>query len=790
MPTAEQTIVIDGEFGLETNVSQHSGDLKTFRVFRDLATDVKRRIVKREGRGTTLGSVAGVEIHALHEFTNVNPVSGDETYYVIGAIDSGSFLYVWDGTSTWTGQTLPISPTQGGRWGFANVGSPSALLAFNGKDQLLIARQAGTTITLTSVGTTATATSSTPHGFSNGESITIVGASPSAYNGTYTITVGSTTTFTYTFAGGSSPATGTIRADARRLVWRVAGQAAPTFAATYSLTTNDPSVTNLSTGTTVSITKGSRTVTNSGTAFVTGSSWVGKRILLNSIPYTIASVSTTSSLTLTEEVREDTVSGISWTVYPGVGDWDIGPQYTWAYYNEDTGHCSNAAPILAVTERSQVGRTITLTIAGSAENTTAYNNGYRKIRIFRTAKNAGIPCAINELVANNNAGSAITYVETTTKIADTYLTDLEAPSLNRVPPTGIASVAYHQGRAWFLVPREGKVYFTPLSVELSLGVNVESCPALYYRDMGGLRGLVVIGGASSADTLVIQTSHGDFSVDGFDSTTFSLYRLPTSESGSYLGSAASVRRNLVEFYADKRLLSGDNDLARNIQDKLTDVKDSLVSKARLHHFSARSYNLLMLSVPKNSSSTANDYTYVFDLDRPDGKGGFATYEWNFGVSAFATAHNATTRALELLIGDATGATYKLFTGAYQDALANYTPQLLTSLMRLPEKNAKIKYINAYLSDDSATLSGRLYWNEQTNSAATDGTVVPLTFFAPDYRTQSAQGRKFTTGPFTESLRSRGEVFQIELTFPTTSSFLAIEKIVIGFDATTEAVSKS
>jgi len=65
-------------------------------------------------------------------------------------------------------------------------------------------------ITLTSVSTTATAQTLNPHFFSGGESVKISGATPSAYNGTYTIAVVDATHFSYTFAGGSSPATGDI----------------------------------------------------------------------------------------------------------------------------------------------------------------------------------------------------------------------------------------------------------------------------------------------------------------------------------------------------------------------------------------------------------------------------------------------------------------------------------------------------------------------------------------------------------------------------------------------------
>ncbi len=61
-------------------------------------------------------------------------------------------------------------------------------------------------------GTTAQATS-LGHGFSSGQSVTIANATPSAYNGTYTITVLDANTFTYALSSGQSvSATGLITA--------------------------------------------------------------------------------------------------------------------------------------------------------------------------------------------------------------------------------------------------------------------------------------------------------------------------------------------------------------------------------------------------------------------------------------------------------------------------------------------------------------------------------------------------------------------------------------------------
>jgi hypothetical protein len=64
---------------------------------------------------------------------------------------------------------------------------------------------------LTRSGTTATLTTSTPHGFATGQKVVISGATQTAYNGAFTITVTNTTTFTYTVTGSpATPATGTI----------------------------------------------------------------------------------------------------------------------------------------------------------------------------------------------------------------------------------------------------------------------------------------------------------------------------------------------------------------------------------------------------------------------------------------------------------------------------------------------------------------------------------------------------------------------------------------------------
>lgn len=216
--------------------------------------------------------------------------------------------------------------------------------------------------------------------------------------------------------------------------WREVGQTAPLVAPSISLTAADPPVTNTSTGTTVSATKGSALVNNSGTVFVVGLPWVGKRIVINGRPYEISAVGATNQLTLAEGFKEDNGVGLSWTVYPGIGEWEEGPQYAHAFYNPTTGHVSNISPIAQVVEKKQVGRTITVVIAGSAAINAAYNAGYTEIQLFRAALNGAQLVAINERLPSNNTTSNITYVETAVKFADTYLTKLPAEQIIRRKP--------------------------------------------------------------------------------------------------------------------------------------------------------------------------------------------------------------------------------------------------------------------------------------------------------------------------------------------------------------------
>lgn len=714
--TSDLRITLDGSGGLVSNVSQHSGKRGSFVVFRDVITDVANRIVKRDGTGASLGSVAGTEIQILHEYVYVD-TNGASNYYWLGAIDSGSYIYAsTDGGATWAGQTLPITPTAGGRWFFLNA--DNRVFAVNGKDAMIVG----------------------------------------------------------------------VQTSANTLTWRKAGQAAPTAAATYSLTTND---TPYNTGT-ISVTQGSSAAVGIGTAWTTGAAWVGKVIAINGVNYTIATVTTGTAMTFTENFKEAT-NAYAYNVFRGVGDWLTGPRYCYAYRNSATGHLSNVSPVMEVTEQNQFGRTITLTIAGSAENTTAYNNGYDQIQLFRSAKNAYTLVALNEYLANNGAGSAITYVETAVKFADTYLTDLQAPfTKNGVPPTGLSCLAFHQNRVWGLRPSDGRYYLTLALHESNYGVVTEAWPIqvegqLFSRFLPEASGFVIVGNQTSAtESLIVQTPRGDYAIEGVNPFTFNAVKIATRRSGGFLYSATDVDGQLVQFYRDKRLLAfpGGDDVGIAIQDKLSLVRDSLLSKVRLFWFAAKNRNFLLLSVPASGASTANDYTYVFDLDK-----GALAYEWNLGFSAFATVHDATTGELRLIAGTPGGAVYRLLGGATQDAGANFQPVIKTSILRPMEDDswAELAYVHLYVNDASGTWTGRVFIHEQTNTGATDGTVTAITFRAAPAKSQPAQG-KLLVATFTHSKRMRSNAFQVEVTLPSQNAVLWIEKLVLGFKTAEERVA--
>ena len=139
--------------------------------------------------------------------------SGGSTSKLFAA--AGSVIY---DVSSGGVATSAVTGLGSDRWQYVNDSTTGGnfLVAVNGTDAALIydgtnwvkyatISTAQTISNLTSSGTTCTLITSSAHGLVTGNQVTIAGASPAAYNGTFKITVTNGTTFTYTAL--SAPAT-------------------------------------------------------------------------------------------------------------------------------------------------------------------------------------------------------------------------------------------------------------------------------------------------------------------------------------------------------------------------------------------------------------------------------------------------------------------------------------------------------------------------------------------------------------------------------------------------------
>ena len=119
-----------------------------------------------------------------------------------GAVDSNglpTFLGTGSGLApSIDGSTTPIVMTAAN--GFTGSGQLDRVGVISSSTSFPAVTGAKTISTLTFSTTTATLTTSTAHGLSTGATITVSGATPAAYNGTYVITVSTSTQFTYTMA--------------------------------------------------------------------------------------------------------------------------------------------------------------------------------------------------------------------------------------------------------------------------------------------------------------------------------------------------------------------------------------------------------------------------------------------------------------------------------------------------------------------------------------------------------------------------------------------------------------
>jgi hypothetical protein len=121
-------------------------------------------------------------------------------------VATGTKTYMYSPGQAVTSQNYPTNET---------VKSTDAVDMFQAGGSMYMLRGLATATasvsSITRASTTATVTTSTAHGLSNGFWVKISGATQPEYNGNFQITVTGTTTFTYTVTGSpATPATGTI----------------------------------------------------------------------------------------------------------------------------------------------------------------------------------------------------------------------------------------------------------------------------------------------------------------------------------------------------------------------------------------------------------------------------------------------------------------------------------------------------------------------------------------------------------------------------------------------------
>jgi hypothetical protein len=125
--------------------------------------------------------------------------------------DEGA-IYYWTYENTFSNRAVLLSSLTGAIAVPAGTEktlfAPSGHLLALGASAYSETSTAGITIAgLVSVGTTATATTATAHGLSTNDWVYLYGQTPTAYSGTYQITVASTTTFTYTLPASAGTVT-------------------------------------------------------------------------------------------------------------------------------------------------------------------------------------------------------------------------------------------------------------------------------------------------------------------------------------------------------------------------------------------------------------------------------------------------------------------------------------------------------------------------------------------------------------------------------------------------------
>lgn len=205
--TASITAPIGGWNARDSVAAMPPTDAVTLNNFYPTPTDV----MLRKGYTVHSSGITG-QVNSLMNY------AGPSTQTLFAA--AGTSIYNCSTSTASTAYTITNDKLQhinittaGGHFMVACNGT-DATVVYDGTAWFSIAptATAQTISTITNSGTTATLTTASPHGLLTGNKVTIAGATASAYNGTYRITVTGNSTFTYVMAtdpGGSASVVGT-----------------------------------------------------------------------------------------------------------------------------------------------------------------------------------------------------------------------------------------------------------------------------------------------------------------------------------------------------------------------------------------------------------------------------------------------------------------------------------------------------------------------------------------------------------------------------------------------------
>lgn len=140
---------------------------------------------------------------------------------------------IYDVTANAAASSPVVSGLTNARWQWVNFSNAGAtfLVMVNGIDAPQIfdgttwhtvrSLTVQTISSITASGTTATLTTAVAHGLTTGDQVTITGATPTAFNGVFTVTVTSATTFTYTMT--TAPGANASIVGTYIVMWSITG---------------------------------------------------------------------------------------------------------------------------------------------------------------------------------------------------------------------------------------------------------------------------------------------------------------------------------------------------------------------------------------------------------------------------------------------------------------------------------------------------------------------------------------------------------------------------------------